>query len=96
MASPLYAVIQKQLASIGGLKTPKGKIVRLVNVCKLISGMLSEQAQSAHSKPSNGRLLTAVRQLSRELLPQCQSGHERVTRNQDIVETTGDSASATG
>lgn len=46
MKSSLYPMIQKKLKEISTLKTPKAKIVRLVNVCKLVSGMISEQSQS--------------------------------------------------
>jgi hypothetical protein len=51
--SSLYPLIKKKILSIQKLKTPKAKIVRIVNVCKLISGMISEFAQNIQNSHGN-------------------------------------------
>jgi hypothetical protein len=57
LKTPVYPVIQRKLKEICSLKTPKAKIVRLVNVCKLVSGMITEQVQTEGSFNGKDRAL---------------------------------------
>ena len=54
LKSSLYPLIKKKLNEINKQKTPKSKIVRMVNICKLISGMICEQSQVKESSQSKG------------------------------------------